>query len=243
MRIDTRIILFAFILPALGQEEESMNHSANAELEDSTDNNHVELLVDKLINKLVDKLITSWPLQHGDRDETALVSTHPGLNRVTAHSTPSFRAPQFQQQFPGHRSQFPSPTLPCRQGHICHAEETKRKRTKSFKEAEEELKARGGGGDFWQLLKMGAGTFSGDLKEINLKDPERSVVFELEANNFETKDGKPITLGNEPGYVDTSGGNTSALNFLIPIILFGGAVALVAATFTNPQFAEGLGLK
>ena len=36
-----------------------------------------------------------------------------------------------------------------------------------------------------QLVKMGMGAISGDITEINLDDPKRTVVMELEANNFE----------------------------------------------------------
>ena len=36
-----------------------------------------------------------------------------------------------------------------------------------------------------QLISMGLGTMSGDITEINLNDPQRTVVMELEANNFE----------------------------------------------------------
>ena len=51
-----------------------------------------------------------------------------------------------------------------------------------------------------QLIKMGLGTISGDIKEINLDDPTRTVVMELEANNFEDKDGNPLNfMNNEVG--------------------------------------------
>ena len=51
-----------------------------------------------------------------------------------------------------------------------------------------------------QLIKMGLGTVSGDIKEINLDDPTRTVVMELEANNFEDKDGNPLNfMNNEVG--------------------------------------------
>ena len=47
-----------------------------------------------------------------------------------------------------------------------------------------------------QLIAMGLGSpLSGDLKEINLNDPKRTVVFELDANNFEDADGNPISQG------------------------------------------------
>eukprot|EP00467_Chlorarachnion_reptans_P024909 CAMPEP_0114510046 /NCGR_PEP_ID=MMETSP0109-20121206/13563_1 /TAXON_ID=29199 /ORGANISM="Chlorarachnion reptans, Strain CCCM449" /LENGTH=135 /DNA_ID=CAMNT_0001689297 /DNA_START=92 /DNA_END=496 /DNA_ORIENTATION=+ len=44
-----------------------------------------------------------------------------------------------------------------------------------------------------QLVSMGMGTMAGDIKEINLKDPKRTVVLELEANNFEDADGNPLS--------------------------------------------------
>lgn len=47
-----------------------------------------------------------------------------------------------------------------------------------------------------QLIKMGLGTISGDIKEINLDDPTRTVVMELEANNFEDADGNPLNFMN-----------------------------------------------
>ena len=51
-----------------------------------------------------------------------------------------------------------------------------------------------------QLIKMGLGTISGDIKEINLDDPTRTVVMELEANNFEDADGNPLNfMNNEVG--------------------------------------------
>lgn len=34
----------------------------------------------------------------------------------------------------------------------------------------------------------------GELKEINLDDPARTVVLELEANNFEDAEGNPLAL-------------------------------------------------
>jgi len=45
-----------------------------------------------------------------------------------------------------------------------------------------------------QLVGMGLGTMVGELKEINLDDPARTVVLELEANNFEDAEGNPLAL-------------------------------------------------
>ena len=56
--------------------------------------------------------------------------------------------------------------------------------------AEEGISLKGLG----QLVKMGLGTISGDITEINLDDPKRTVVMELEANNFEVRGG-PLERG------------------------------------------------
>ncbi|GAB5371818.1 hypothetical protein AAMO2058_001612400 [Amorphochlora amoebiformis] len=57
-----------------------------------------------------------------------------------------------------------------------------------------------------QLVSMGLGTMAGDIKEINLKDPKRTVVLELEANNFEDADGNPLSgKYRDKGWVDKSG--------------------------------------
>jgi|TARA_B110000977_G_scaffold187666_1_gene255045 hypothetical protein len=45
-----------------------------------------------------------------------------------------------------------------------------------------------------QLISMGLGTVAGDITEINLDDPVRTVVMELEANNFEDAEGNPLNL-------------------------------------------------
>ena len=58
-----------------------------------------------------------------------------------------------------------------------------------------------------QLVSMGLGTISGDITEINLDDPTRTVVMELEANNFEDKDGNPLALRalDNEGFVEEAG--------------------------------------
>mmetsp|Transcript_39316 Transcript_39316/g.54617 ORF Transcript_39316/g.54617 Transcript_39316/m.54617 type:complete len:134 (-) Transcript_39316:119-520(-) len=56
-----------------------------------------------------------------------------------------------------------------------------------------------------QLISMGLGTISGDITEINLNDPARTVVMELEANNLEDENGE-VAKGEyfEEGWVDES---------------------------------------
>ena len=63
-------------------------------------------------------------------------------------------------------------------------------------EPEEEEEAKIDWSGLKQLVKMGLGTISGDITEINLDDPARTVVMELEANNFEDADGKPLNFMN-----------------------------------------------
>merc|ERR1711907_657265 len=74
------------------------------------------------------------------------------------------------------------------------------KQTETEKEEEEEEKKISASG-LSQLIKMGMGAISGDITEINLKDPKRTVVMELEANNFEDEDGNPISYVDNEGYV------------------------------------------
>mmetsp|Transcript_29765 Transcript_29765/g.65011 ORF Transcript_29765/g.65011 Transcript_29765/m.65011 type:complete len:154 (-) Transcript_29765:545-1006(-) len=54
-----------------------------------------------------------------------------------------------------------------------------------------------------QLISMGMGTMAGDITEINLNDPARTVVMELEANNLEDEKGD-VKKGKyfEEGWVD-----------------------------------------
>jgi len=66
-------------------------------------------------------------------------------------------------------------------------------------------------GGLQQLIQMGLGTIAGDIKEINLKDPKRTVVMELEANNFEDADGNPISYMDNEGYVDDASPNLGGL--------------------------------
>lgn len=69
-------------------------------------------------------------------------------------------------------------------------------------EKEEEAEAKIDWSGLRQLVKMGLGTISGDITEINLNDPKRTVVMELEANNFEDADGNPLNfMNNEVGCV------------------------------------------
>lgn len=83
-----------------------------------------------------------------------------------------------------------------------------------------------------QLISMGLGTISGDITEINLKDPTRTVVMELEANNFEDKDGNPLALRalDNEGFVEEAGEKTPLANVVVPVVLGVGAIAGVVAT-------------
>ena len=81
-----------------------------------------------------------------------------------------------------------------------------------------------------QLISMGLGTISGDITEINLKDPTRTVVMELEANNFEDKDGNPLWKPDDKGYVAESGEATPVMNYVVPVVLGIGAIGGVVAT-------------
>lgn len=84
-----------------------------------------------------------------------------------------------------------------------------------------------------QLIKMGLGAVSSDIKEINLDDPERTVVMELEANNFENADGKPLWNPDDQGYVDENAPpNAGILNVAVPVVLGVGATGLVIATLS-----------
>mmetsp|Transcript_9003 Transcript_9003/g.16218 ORF Transcript_9003/g.16218 Transcript_9003/m.16218 type:complete len:161 (-) Transcript_9003:134-616(-) len=81
-----------------------------------------------------------------------------------------------------------------------------------------------------QLIMMGMGTVAGDITEINLNDPKRTVVMELEANNFEDADGKPISYIQDQGYVDDSDTGFKPLNLLLPLALGGASLFGVYAT-------------
>ena len=81
-----------------------------------------------------------------------------------------------------------------------------------------------------QLISMGLGTISGDITEINLDDPTRTVVMELEANNFEDKDGNPMWKPDDKGYVAESGEATPIVNYIVPVMLGVGAIGGVVAT-------------
>lgn len=172
-----------------------------AHTKELTSNHDAQESVDKFVDKLLDKLFQR------------------------ALNSPSLRAPH--SRFLDHHSRFPTAPvgLSCESlrridpRRICRAEsDTKEEEaTETQEKKPKEMSSKG----FWQLLKMGAGTFSGDLKEVNLNDPQRTLVFELEANNFEDKDGKPLDYGaNKPGYVPKDGESTgSPLNVAVPAIL------------------------
>merc|ERR1712046_347918 len=86
-----------------------------------------------------------------------------------------------------------------------------------------------------QLVAMGMGTIAGDIKEVNLGDPERSVVMELEANNFEDAEGNPLWKPDDEGYVEEGSGNDTsglikALSVGIPVLLGVGTTCMVVAT-------------
>ena len=93
-------------------------------------------------------------------------------------------------------------------------------------EEEERISASG----LSQLIKMGMGAISGDITEINLKDPKRTVVMELEANNFEDEEGNPISYVDNEGYVADKNEKTPLLNYVVPVLLGGGALAGVVFT-------------
>uniref|UniRef100_A0A061QTU7 Uncharacterized protein n=1 Tax=Tetraselmis sp. GSL018 TaxID=582737 RepID=A0A061QTU7_9CHLO len=80
-----------------------------------------------------------------------------------------------------------------------------------------------------QLVMMGMGTVAGDIKEINLNDPQRTVVMELEANNFEDADGNPISYIQDEGYVD-EGAKFSPLSVAVPAAL--GVMSLAGIALT-----------
>ena len=107
----------------------------------------------------------------------------------------------------------------------------KKKQPEPKKEGEEEE----AGIDFTglkQLVSMGLGTLSGDITEINLDDPTRTVVMELEANNFEDKDGNPLQLNamDNTGYVGEEGEQTPIANYVVPVALGAVTIAGVVAT-------------
>ena len=83
-----------------------------------------------------------------------------------------------------------------------------------------------------QLVSMGLGTISGDITEINLDDPTRTVVMELEANQFEDADGNPLALKaiDNEGFVGDKDEATPVANYLVPIVLGVGSIAGVVAT-------------
>merc|ERR1712178_21449 len=75
-----------------------------------------------------------------------------------------------------------------------------------------------------QLVSMGLGTMSGDITEINLDDTQRTVVMELEANNFEDEDGNPLSFVDNEGWVEEeTDKKTPIVNYIIPVLL--GAVS------------------
>lgn len=86
-----------------------------------------------------------------------------------------------------------------------------------------------------QLVQMGLGSIAGDITEINLDDPARTVVMELEANQFEDADGKPLSLKfmNNEGIVDEEAKETPLVNLLLPVLLglvtLGGVFATLKA--------------
>jgi hypothetical protein len=83
-----------------------------------------------------------------------------------------------------------------------------------------------------QLISMGLGTIAGDITEINLDDPTRTVVMELEANNFEDADGNPLSLKamDNKGFVGDANEATPLMNYVVPVVLGGVTIAGVVAT-------------
>ena len=104
------------------------------------------------------------------------------------------------------------------------------KQTETEKEEEEEEEKKISASGLSQLIKMGMGAISGDITEINLKDPKRTVVMELEANNFEDEDGNPISYVDNEGYVAEKDENTPIMNYIVPVLLAGLALAFVFFT-------------
>ena len=83
-----------------------------------------------------------------------------------------------------------------------------------------------------QLIKMGLGTVAGDIKEINLKDPKRTVVLELEANNFEDSEGNPIDYMDNEGFVE-EGGAINWTGVVLVLLLAAGSGYLVVSTLSQ----------
>eukprot|EP00239_Pterosperma_sp_CCMP1384_P004547 CAMPEP_0197847270 /NCGR_PEP_ID=MMETSP1438-20131217/5680_1 /TAXON_ID=1461541 /ORGANISM="Pterosperma sp., Strain CCMP1384" /LENGTH=157 /DNA_ID=CAMNT_0043459143 /DNA_START=50 /DNA_END=523 /DNA_ORIENTATION=+ len=112
----------------------------------------------------------------------------------------------------------------------CQAsDETKEESQEKVEKEEPKITMKGLG----QLIKMGLGTVSGDITEVNLDDPTRTVVMELEANNFEDKDGNPLYQPDDEGFVDeaeSDGSGFNPLNLAIPLALGAGATYLVVST-------------
>eukprot|EP00793_Prasinoderma_coloniale_P001694 PRCOL_00003499-RA len=83
-----------------------------------------------------------------------------------------------------------------------------------------------------QLISMGLGTISGDITEINLKDPKRTVVMELESNNFELNEDGQLKQGKyrDEGFVDSEGGGVNTAAVIGALVLAGGAGFFVYKT-------------
>eukprot|EP00469_Lotharella_globosa_P013095 CAMPEP_0167790300 /NCGR_PEP_ID=MMETSP0111_2-20121227/11227_1 /TAXON_ID=91324 /ORGANISM="Lotharella globosa, Strain CCCM811" /LENGTH=121 /DNA_ID=CAMNT_0007682689 /DNA_START=236 /DNA_END=601 /DNA_ORIENTATION=+ len=82
-----------------------------------------------------------------------------------------------------------------------------------------------------QLISMGLGTMAGDIKEINLNDPKRTVVLELEANNFEDAEGNPLSgKYRDKGWVDESGDEAPLINKIAIVLL--SVISLGIVTFS-----------
>jgi hypothetical protein len=138
--------------------------------------------------------------------------------------TPARQAPSFRRESAQHGSAL---RRPARAGPLHVGAALKWKKEKKST-PEGEINSAG----FFQLLAMGLGTVAGDITEINLDDPARTVVMELEANNFEDKDGNPLALKfmNNDGVVDEESEPNSMLNVAAPAVLGALSLAGVLAT-------------
>eukprot|EP00465_Bigelowiella_longifila_P003539 CAMPEP_0185251666 /NCGR_PEP_ID=MMETSP1359-20130426/1015_1 /TAXON_ID=552665 /ORGANISM="Bigelowiella longifila, Strain CCMP242" /LENGTH=78 /DNA_ID=CAMNT_0027833643 /DNA_START=428 /DNA_END=664 /DNA_ORIENTATION=- len=75
---------------------------------------------------------------------------------------------------------------------------------------------------------------AGDIKEINLKDPKRTVVLELEANNFEDENGQPLSgKYRDKGWVDETSDPAPMINQIAIAVLSILSLLLVVLTLKN----------
>mmetsp|Transcript_4117 Transcript_4117/g.6365 ORF Transcript_4117/g.6365 Transcript_4117/m.6365 type:complete len:176 (-) Transcript_4117:102-629(-) len=130
---------------------------------------------------------------------------------------------------------FTSPRSPRYSPHFlrCRAESEGDTDQQAVEEKEEEKR-----GVDWsgvrQLISMGMGTMAGDIKEINLDDPKRTVVLELEANNFEDENGQPLSgKYRDKGWVDETSDPAPMINQIAIAVLSILSLLLVVLTLKN----------